>query len=69
MNNDFKDIMQNRKSIRHYDSSVKISRDELLEIINESISAPSACNLQSWYFVIVDTPEGKKKLHDFLMPF
>ena len=36
MNNDFKDIMQNRKSIRHYDSSVKISRDELLEIINES---------------------------------
>ncbi|MCT3522169.1 nitroreductase family protein, partial [Lactobacillus delbrueckii] len=40
MNNDFKDIMQNRKSIRHYDSSVKISRDELLEIINESISAP-----------------------------
>ena len=69
MNNDFKDIMQNRKSIRHYDSSVKISRDELLEIINESISAPSACNLQSWHFVIVDTPEGKTKLHDFLMPF
>lgn len=46
MNNDFKDIMQNRKSIRHYDPSVKISRDELLEIINESIllQVPATCS-------------------------
>lgn len=69
MNNDFKDIMQNRKSIRQFDTTAKISRDELIDMLNEATSAPSACNLQSWHFVIVDTPEGKEKLHHFFMPF
>lgn len=69
MNNDFKDIVQNRKSIRQFDTSVKISREELTEILDESISAPSACNLQSWHFVVIDTPEGKEKLHKFFMKF
>ena len=68
-NNDFGDVLLNRHSVRHFDEGVKISRSELREIIQETITAPSACNLQAWQFVIVDTEEGKKKLHEFYMPF
>ena len=68
-NNDFADVMFDRHSVRVFDPSVKISRDELQEMIKEATTAPSACNLQSWHFVIIDTPEGKEKLKKSAMKF
>lgn len=68
-NNDFADVLLYRHSVRHFDPTIKISRDELREMISEATTAPSACNLQAWKFVVVDTDEGKKKLHEFYMPF
>lgn len=62
LNNDFVDIVKGRRSVRHYDENVKISREELSEIISEASLAPSSANLQSWRVVVVDTPEGKEKL-------
>ena len=63
-NNDFGDVLLNRHSVRHFDKGVKISRAELREIVKEATTAPSACNLQAWQFVVVDTDEGKKNLGD-----
>ncbi|MFS0749865.1 nitroreductase family protein [Oceanobacillus sp. 1P07AA] len=62
LNNDFVDIVKGRRSVRHYDENVKISREELNEIISEASLAPSSANMQSWRVVVVDTPEGKEKL-------
>lgn len=69
INNNFEDVLINRHSVRHFDPKVKISRDELQTMISEAITAPSACNLQPWRFVIVDTVEGKEKLASFFMKF
>lgn len=69
VNNDFHDIMMNRHSVRRFDPAVKIPRSEITAMLKESISAPSACNLQSWKFVVVDTDQGRKKLHQYFMPF
>jgi len=69
VNNDFADVMLNRHSVRRFDEKVKIDRTELKEMINEAITAPSACNLQAWHFVVVDSPEGKDKLRSFFMRF
>lgn len=69
INNDFKDIVFNRQSVRKFDPTVKISHDEFEQMIAETASAPSACNLQAWHFVIVDTPEGKEKLKSYFMKF
>ena len=68
-NNDFEDVMFNRHSVRQFDPSVKIDRDELQEMIAGATSAPSACNLQSWHFVVIDTPEGKAKFKEAAMKF
>ncbi|KRN88785.1 nitroreductase family protein [Ligilactobacillus ceti] len=62
MNNNFKDIMQNRSSIKSFDPTVKIPRAEMLAMIDEAVTAPSSVNLQPWRFVVVDTPAGKEKL-------
>lgn len=58
--NDFNEIIYGRRSIKTYDSSVKISREEMTQIINEASTAPSSINMQPWRFLVVDTPEGKE---------
>ena len=68
-NNDFSEIMFNRHSVRKFDTNVKISRVELQEMIDSATTAPSACNLQSWHFVVVDTPEAKEKIKPAIMKF
>lgn len=61
-NNDFSDIVLGRRSIRVYDETVKISHEEMLEMIQTATQAPSSVNLQPWRFVVVDSDEGKAKL-------
>lgn len=61
-NNDFSEITFNRKSIRVYDDSVKISREEMLEMLEEATLAPSSVNMQPWRFVVVDSEAGKADL-------
>ena len=43
-NNNFGDVLLNRHSVRHFDKTVKIPREELREMIKETITAPSAVN-------------------------
>ncbi|WP_461213450.1 nitroreductase family protein [Lacticaseibacillus sp. GG6-2] len=69
VNNDFGDVLLKRESVRDFDPSVKIPRDELQQMIQETITAPSGCNLQAWYFVVVDDDAGKDKLRQYFMKF
>ncbi|CAI6025210.1 Putative NAD(P)H nitroreductase YodC [Paenibacillus sp. JJ-100] len=61
-NNDFSEITYGRRSVKLYDPEVKISREEMTEILAEASRAPSSVNMQPWRFLVVDTPEGKEKL-------
>lgn len=61
-NNDFTSIITGRRSIRKYDPSVKISKEEMTEILTEATLAPSSVNMQPWRFLIIESPEGKAKL-------
>ncbi len=64
MNNNFEDIVYNRQSIKVFDENTKIDREEMLEMINKAVKAPSSINMQPWRLVVVDTPQGK----DILRP-
>ena len=59
---DFFDVIRNRRSVKYYDESVKIPREEIIEMLDEANIAPSSCNFQPWRYIVVDTPEGKEKL-------
>lgn len=61
--NNFTQILEGRRSIRKYDPTVKISREEMLEMLNEAAKAPSSVNMQPWRFLIVQSDEGKAKLN------
>ncbi|WP_018753783.1 nitroreductase family protein [Paenibacillus sanguinis] len=60
--NDFYEIMTGRRSIRSYDPEVKISKEEMTEILKEATTAPSSTNMQPWRFVIIESPEAKAAL-------
>lgn len=60
--NNFDEIVTGRRSIRSYDPSVKISRQEMTEILSKATLAPSSVNLQPWRFVVIDSLEGKATL-------
>ncbi|WP_418037517.1 nitroreductase family protein [Paenibacillus xylanilyticus] len=58
----FFDVIQDRRSVRYYDSEVKISREEMKDILQLATLAPSGANLQPWRFLVIDSQELKQKL-------
>lgn len=60
--NDFNEIVNGRRSIKQYDPTVKISREEMTEMLEQASKAPSSINMQPWRFVVIDSEEGKEKL-------
>ncbi|NOU86093.1 nitroreductase family protein [Paenibacillus sp. LMG 31460] len=60
--NDFKEIITGRRSIKKYNPSVKISREEMTDILKEATLAPSSINMQPWRFVVIESVEGKATL-------
>ena len=61
-NNNFEEIIVGRRSIRKYDPSVKISKEEMKKILEAATRAPSSVNMQPWRFLVIDSEEGKAKL-------
>lgn len=55
--------INNRRSIRKY-KDIRVSSTDLEKIINAGMMAPTACNLQSYKFIIINDKERIKELID-----
>ncbi|KQS36527.1 NAD(P)H nitroreductase [Exiguobacterium sp. Leaf196] len=55
-------LNKGRRSIRNYDTNVKISKEEMTQILEEATLAPSSVNMQPWRFLVIDSEEGKATL-------
>ena len=58
---DFKDVVMKRRSIRKY-TDEPVSEEDLQYILECGMSAPSAVNLQPWYFVVIRSKEQMARL-------
>ncbi|EGT3617688.1 NAD(P)H nitroreductase [Clostridium perfringens] len=61
----FFELVNKRESVRGY-SDKKVEREKILEVIEMTRVAPSACNAQPWKFVIVDDNELTKSIAENL---
>ncbi|MFC4807969.1 nitroreductase family protein [Paenibacillus sp. GCM10023250] len=59
---DFFTVIRERHAVRKYDPNVKISRQELSEMLSEAVLAPSTANVQPWRFLVISDRELKEKL-------
>lgn len=59
MNQTFKEILLDRRSIRAYKPGIVIEDTLIESIFKDALRAPSANNLQPWSFKIIKSPEAK----------
>lgn len=58
------DAIQQRKTIKMFDKSCKIPREEMEEMLRLAQLAPSKANLQPWRFVVVDDEQIQAQLRE-----
>lgn len=56
------EAIKKRRSIRRFDSSKQLSQEQIEKILEAGRLAPSAHNLQDWYFVVVWDEKLKEKM-------
>lgn len=54
--------LESRRAVPSFDSSVRISADELRELVDRANLAPSSMNLQPWKIVVAHSAEAKEAL-------
>lgn len=59
----YSDLLKKRRSVRDFENK-PIPISVINEILQESCLAPSACNIQSWRFIIVQDLHLMKKISD-----
>jgi len=55
------DVIAKRKSVRSF-TSAPIDKNTVIEILEAGRSAPSACNIQPWQFIVFQGIENTEKL-------
>ena len=61
------DFIFKRRSIRKF-SSEPVSAEQIQDLLEAAMAAPSATNMQSWHFMVVQEPallENLRKVHPF----
>lgn len=56
------DILKERASVKEYDTTHEMTKEELTELLDITTKAPSAWNLQHWHFTVFHCAESKAKL-------
>ncbi|MBE1556892.1 nitroreductase family protein [Sporosarcina limicola] len=59
-----KNILDKRRSVRHYDPSYKISQEILVSLIESASKSPNGNNIQATRYLVIDDPN----LRDLLLP-
>ena len=59
-----KNILEKRRSVRHYDSSYNISSEILTSLVESASKSPNGNNIQATRYLIIDDPD----LRNLLMP-
>jgi nitroreductase len=61
-NQTFFDVLESRRSVKAYDPSYQMSKEEIKQLLEVTQKAPSSWNLQQWKFFVIDEPAQKEKL-------
>ena len=54
--------IEQRRSVKQYDPSVRLSADEIEKLLSLTLLSPTSFNLQNWRFVVVDNEALKSQL-------
>ena len=61
------EIMRNRMTTRQFDPNYVVPREHYDLILEAARHAPSGANAQPWHYIVVTSPETKKKIADYFV--
>lgn len=56
------EAIEKRRSIKHYDPNHRMTDDEVRQLLEATMKAPTAFNIQHWRFVVASDPELRKQI-------
>ncbi|MFI8492539.1 nitroreductase family protein [Peribacillus butanolivorans] len=59
---DFITVAKERRSVRQYDAEYVMTEEEIREILDIAIQAPSSSNLQPWRFLVIQDKQTQQEL-------
>ena len=54
---DFKKLVKERRSIKHFDVQHVMHKDEIRELFELTLLSPTAFNLQHWRFTVIENKD------------
>jgi nitroreductase len=58
------DAIRERRSVKHYDASHRMSDEDVEKLIGLAMLAPTSFNIQNWRFVVARDPQQRAKLRE-----
>ncbi len=59
---EFAEVLSRRRSVRHFNSKLNVSEEDVRALLLAAVSAPSAGNIQPWRFTVVRSTEARERL-------
>jgi nitroreductase len=59
-----KDAIQQRRSIKHFDPSHVMTKNEIDTLLSHAILSPTAFNIQNWRFIVVTDKALRQKIRE-----
>ncbi len=56
------DAIRQRRSVKHYDPSHRMSSEEIKTLLEAAILSPTSFNIQHWRFVVVEDPSLRAEI-------
>jgi nitroreductase len=56
------EVMKKRRSVRHFNTRLEVSEEQVERLLAAAVSAPSAGNIQPWRFTVVKSLEARERL-------
>lgn len=59
---EFSEVISKRRSVRHFNTRLVVTDQDVTALLEAAVAAPSAGNIQPWRFFVVRTPEARERL-------
>ncbi len=59
---DFSEVIAKRRSVRHFNTKLDVSDEDIRYLLDAAVTAPTAGNIQPWRFTVVRSPEARERL-------
>jgi nitroreductase len=59
---EFSEVLSKRRSVRHFNTRLTVTDEDVTALLEAAVSAPSAGNIQPWRFFVVRSSHARERL-------